>query len=80
MEEKKTPIKHFEVMSHYELKDYCSKRHDTFKSVILINDTLDKDDTEDYINHDVNPLAHIYRMISLDFDDIDGNYAHEIPE
>lgn len=80
MEEKKTPIKRFEVMSHYELKDYCSKRHSVFKSVILINDTIYKDDAEDYINHDANPLAHIYRMISLDFDDIDGKYAYETPE
>lgn len=80
MEEKKTPIKHFEVMGHYELKDYCSKRHNVFKSVILINDTIYKDDTEDFINYEANPMAHIYRMISLDFDDIDGNYANETPE
>ena len=80
MEEKKTPIKHFEVMGHYELKDYCSKRHNVFKSVILINDTIYKDDTEDFINYEANPMAHICRMISLDFDDIDGKYAYETPE
>lgn len=80
MEEKKTPTKRFMVMSHSDLEDYCSKRHQDFWSVILINNTIEKDNTEDFINNEANPLARIYRVLSLDFDDIDGNYAHETPE
>lgn len=80
MEEKKIPIKHFKVMSHYDLEEYCSKRHQAFWSVILINNTIEKDHTEDFINNEANPLTHLYRVLSLDFDDIDGNYANETPE